>query len=271
MPLPPSSPSSALPPVEATSPHPRPCTTQSTSPKRPASPARTLSTTTPGGPPPPPPRSSSTFSSPASSRTPSQRPTPRTRPHPAHPALLDAHAHRAHNLDLLDALDDETLAALANELREIGLGKARGAGAGVGAGVGVGLGLDAPAGGGGGAAGGEGPALGRSTLGEGSGSRTRVARRATTTAATAVRPAHAQGGVDGPPPAYSAVDPLSRASAPISTTSTRSSSSGSATGTGTGTGSRSATASRRPSFRGAPLAVVHERRMSAPSGERCSG
>ncbi|GAA6048032.1 hypothetical protein JCM3770_000157 [Rhodotorula araucariae] len=42
-----------------------------------------------------------------------------------HPALAHVHAQRAQNLGLLDTLDDETLAALANELREIGLGAAR--------------------------------------------------------------------------------------------------------------------------------------------------
>ncbi|BGP37084.1 hypothetical protein JCM10450v2_000992 [Rhodotorula kratochvilovae] len=56
-------------------------------------------------------------------------PPPLAQRHVRHPALAHAHAQRAHNLGLLDTLDDETLAALANELREIGLGAARTRGA----------------------------------------------------------------------------------------------------------------------------------------------
>ncbi|GAA5902475.1 hypothetical protein JCM8208_006898 [Rhodotorula glutinis] len=160
--------------------------------------------------------------------------TTQHRRQPQHPALLDAHTHRSNNLDLLESLDDETLAALANELREIGLGRA---GAGAGAGAGSGGGASGARSGTG--QGGE-TAQGRSMGGS------RPLRRATTTGTPAERERArcALSGSSspsrvGPPPAYSPVDPLRR----LATTGLRST----------------------------PLAVVHERRMSAPSGERWSG
>ncbi|GAA5846554.1 hypothetical protein JCM9279_006739 [Rhodotorula babjevae] len=170
-----------------------------------------------------------------------ERRSSRTSPlqRPQHPALLDAHTHRSNNLDLLESLDDETLAALANELREIGLGRA---GAGSGGGVAGARGGTAQ---GGGQAQGGGGAAQRGSLGG-----TRPLRRATTTGTPAERerarlalsgsssPSSSRSTL-GPPPAYSPVDPLRR----LATSGLRS----------------------------APLAVVHERRMSAPSGERWSG